>query len=98
MCLLVHAIEVGININWDSYYLQLTFKMVVEHIHKLVLGRVHRARHSNHALELVLTLTDQAPFPYIDVTWTWINKLLESAAEGRIEDRTFFLFLRLRGL
>ena len=72
--------------------------MVAEHIHKLVLGRVHRARHSNHALELVLTLTDQAPFPYIDVTWTWINKVLESAAEGRIEDRTFFLFLRLRGL
>lgn len=72
--------------------------MVVEHIHKVVMSgvpRVGRARYSDAALELILTLIKQAQSPGIDPVW--VHELLESAAEGGMRDETFILFLRLRG-
>ena len=78
---------------FDSDYFALTFKLVVEHTHGLVLSRGRRRRHAKTALDILHTLAKKAPFPLIDPAW--IRELLKSAAGGNMDDETFTLFLRL---
>ena len=77
----------------DSDYCLRTFKMVVEHIHGIILARSRRRRHAEKALEILLTLVDKTALPLVDAAW--INELLKSIAGGNIDDGTFTLFLRL---
>jgi len=76
-----------------SDYLGLTFKLVVEHIHGLVLSRGRRRRHAKTALDILHTLVKKAALPLVDATW--IKELLKSAAGGNMDDETFTLFLKL---
>ena len=95
MCSLAQILATGLT--GDSDYLQLTFKMVVEHIHETALdsaGRRHR--YARTALEILLLLAKKTTFPLVDVLW--INKLLRRAAAGKKMDDVFVLFLRLRAL
>ena len=78
---------------WDSDYFGLTFKLVVEHTHGLVLSRGRRRRHAKTALDILHTLAKKATLPLIDPAW--IRELLERAAGGNMDDETFTLFLRL---
>ena len=78
----------------DSDYIVRTLKMVVEHIHGLVLARSDRHRDTKTtALEILLTLVKEATLPLVDAAW--INELLKSAARGDMDDGTFTLFLKL---
>jgi len=77
----------------DSDYFAPTFKMVVEHIHGLILARGRRRRHTKTAMEILLTLDGKATLPLVDATW--IKGLLESASRGNMGDDTFALFLKL---
>ena len=78
---------------WDSDYFVLTFKLVVEHTHGLILSRGRRRRHARTALEFLHTLAKKSSFPPVDRAW--IRELLKSAACGNMDDETFTLFLRL---
>ena len=81
-------------LTWNSDYIVQTFKMVVEHVHGLVLTRSHRHRDAiPMALEILLTLVKKAALPLVDSAW--MNELLKSAAGGDMDDDTFALFLRL---
>ena len=78
----------------DSDCAVRTFKMVVEHIHGLVLARSVRHRDTKTtALEILLALVKETTLPLVDPAW--INGLLNSAAVGSMDDATFTLFLRL---
>jgi len=77
----------------DSDHVGLTFKLVVEHIHGLILARGRRHRHTKTALEILLTLVRKTTFSLVD--GSWINGLLKSASRGNMGDDTFTLFLRL---
>ena len=85
-----------VGLTGDSDYLQLTFRMVVEHVHRTVLAGTGRRDHcSRTALEVLLHLAKTMP-PLVDVAW--IDELLWSAVEGNIDHDVFVLFLRLRAL
>ena len=77
----------------DSDYMVPTFKLVIEHIHGIILARGRRRRHTTTALEIIYTLVQKVPFPLVDTLW--INGLLESASRGNMGDEAFALFLRL---
>ena len=78
----------------DSDCAVRTFKMVVEHIHGLVLARSVRHRDTKTtALEILLALVKETTLQLVDPAW--INGLLNSAAVGSMDDATFTLFLRL---
>ena len=77
----------------SSDYIVPTFKMVVEHIHVIILNRGHRLSHAKTALEILLTLAKKITLPL--VTAAFINRLLKSAAAGNMGDDTFNLFLEL---
>ena len=77
-----------------SDYFQPTFKLVVEHIHGIVMDGGRRRRHARTALEIILNLVNKTTFPLVEALW--INELLERAAEGNMNDETFVLFLKLR--
>ena len=85
----------------DSDYLISTFKMVVEHIHGIVLAGSRRRRHAAQALKTLLTLVEHASLPLVEATSlplveaTWINGLLKRAAQGDMSDHQFDLFLKL---
>jgi len=79
-----------------SDYFAPTFKLVVEHIHKIALEKRRRRRHVNTALEIIHTLAKKISFPFIDPVW--INGLLKSAAWGKVGDETFTALLRLSAL
>ena len=80
----------------DSDYLGLTFEMVVEHIHQIMLADSY-AYHALRALDILLTLVKCARIPFIDAAW--MNKLLKRAAEDSmksgIANNDFVLFLKL---
>ncbi|KAF9782718.1 hypothetical protein BJ322DRAFT_1072189 [Thelephora terrestris] len=76
-----------------SAYLAPTFKLVVEHIHNIVLASSRRHHHAVQALEILLTLVGHTSLPLVDASW--INDLLKRLAEGEMTDRQFSLFLRL---
>ena len=77
----------------DSDYLAPTFKMVVEHIHNIVLAGSRRHHHAVQALETLLTLVGHTSLPLVDAVW--INGLLKRPAEGEMSDQQFTQFLRL---
>jgi len=77
----------------DSDYFELTFRMVVEYIHVMVLTRGRRRRYAKTALEILLILVKETIFPLVNAVW--INGLLESAVGGNMDDETFTLLLRL---
>ena len=77
----------------DSNYIVPTFRMVVEHLHRMVLARGRRHRHTKTALEILLTIAKKITLPLVDAVW--INGLLKSAVGGDMDDGTFALFLRL---
>jgi len=77
----------------DSDHVGKTFKLVVEHVHGMILARGRRRRHTKTALEILLTLVRKTTLPLIDASW--INGLLKSAARGNMGDDTFTLLLRL---
>jgi len=77
----------------DSDYFELTFRMVVEYIHGMVLTRGRRRRYAKTALEILLTLVKETTFPLVDSVW--INGLLKTAVGGNMDDETFTLLLRL---
>jgi len=77
----------------DSDYVGPTFKLVVEHVHGLILARGRRRRHTKTALEIILTLVRKTTLSLVDASW--INGLLKSASRGNMGDDTFTLFLRL---
>jgi len=77
----------------DSDYFELTFKMVVEYIHGMVLYRGRRHRYAKPALEILLTLVKETTFPLVDSVW--INGLLKAAVGGNMDDGTFTSLLRL---
>ena len=79
-----------------SDYFAPTFKLVVEHIHKIALEKRRRRRHVKPALEIIHTLAKKISFPCIDPVW--INGLLKSAAWGKVGDETFTALLRLSAL
>ena len=89
--LLSHAFAV--ELTGFSDYLQPTFKTVIEHVHGIVLARGLRRRYAGQALEILLTLSKKTTVPLVDATW--INKLLESAARGNMDDDKFTLFMAL---
>ena len=94
MCPLTHTLTTGLT--GDSDYLQLTFKMVVEHVHEMALASAGRRQcYARTALEILLLLARKTTFPLVDVAW--VNKLLESGA-GKMNSDVFVLFLRLRAL
>ena len=76
-----------------SDYFQQTFKMVVEHIHRMILDHGRRRRHASIALEFLLVLVRKTAFPLVDAIW--INGLLKRAAVEKMADDTFTLLLRL---
>ena len=88
---LSHMLTLGLIL--DSDYLGLTFKLVVEHTHGLVLSRGRRRRHAKTALDILHTLVKKSALPLVDSTW--IKELLKCAASGNMDDETFTLFLRL---
>jgi len=77
----------------DSDYFLPTFKLVVEHIHGLILAQGRRRRHIKTALEILLTLSEKATLPLVNPSW--IKELLKTAANGNMGDDTFALFLKL---
>jgi len=85
-----------VELTGDSGYIKLTFKSVVEHIHGIVLAKGYRSHHAKTTLEIIHTLVKKAPFLPVDAVW--INKLLKSAARGKMDDETFTALLRLSGL
>ena len=94
MCPLTHTLTTGLT--GDSDYLQLTFKMVVEHVHEMALAFAGRRQcYARTALEILLQLARKTTLPLVDVAW--MNKLLERAA-GNVNSDVFVLFLRLRAL
>lgn len=78
----------------DSDHFQPTFKLVVEHLHAIAVAGGRRRRHARTALEIILTLVDKTTLPLVDAAW--INDLLGEAAEGKMSDEAFILFLKLR--
>ena len=76
-----------------SGYAMRTFKMVIEHVHWLILARGRLHREAKTALEILLNLAEKATLPPVD--GAWIDELLKSAARGNMGDSTFALFLRL---
>jgi len=76
-----------------TFNVVLTFKLVVEHVHGLILARGRRRRHTKTALEILLTLVRKTTLSLVDASW--INGLLKSASRGNMSDDTFTLFLRL---
>jgi hypothetical protein len=80
-----------------SDYLVPTFRMVVEHIHDIVLAGSRRHRHAAQALEILLILVKHTTVPLVDSAW--INVLLKRVAEvgmvGDKADEEFTLLLRL---
>jgi len=86
----------AVELTGDSVYLGLTFKLVVEHIHGIVLEKGFRSRHAKTALEIIHTLVKKTSFELVDAVW--INNLLKSAARGKMDDETFTLLLRFSGL
>ena len=77
----------------DSGYATQTLKLVVEHIHGLILAKGRRRRHSKTALDIILTLVEKATPSLVDTAW--ITDLLASAARGDMNNDMFALFLRL---
>jgi len=75
----------------DSNYLAPTFKMVVEHVHRIVLTRGRRRRHAKTALEILHTLAKETTISLVDAVW--VNGLLKSAVN--MDDETFTVLLRL---
>jgi len=86
-----------VGLTGGSDYFALTFKLVVEHIHKTALEKRRRRRHANSALEIIHTLAKKISFPF-GVDAVWINGLLKSAAWGKVGDETFTALLRLSAL
>ena len=80
----------------DSDYFVQTFELVVEHIHRLILARGRRHRHTKKALEILLTIVKKSPLPIVDTKW--ITGLLESAARGNMGNDEFTSLLRLSAL
>ena len=85
-----------VELTGDSDYFASAFRMVVEHIHTIVLTKGHRHRYANTALEVLLTLVKKASLPLID--GVWINDLLKRAAWGKMGDETFTVLLRFSAL
>ena len=77
----------------DSDYIVPTFKLVIEHIHGIILARGRRRRHTKTALDLIYTLARKTALPLFDAPW--ICGLLMRAARGNMGDDNFPLFLRL---
>jgi len=77
----------------DSNHFVPTFKMVVEHIHGLILARGRRRRYTKIALEILLVLAKRSTIALVDRTW--INGLLKRASRGNMGNDRFTLFLRL---
>ena len=77
----------------NSDYFVPTFKMVVEHIHSIVLARGRRHRHATRALEILLRVVKHPTLILVDTNW--IDGLLKRAAERVIDDDQFILFLKL---
>lgn len=93
-----HAHVLTVRLTADSDYLQLTFKKVVDHIHKIILDRGFRAQLAGDALDIILTLVEKRKIPSNVAALAWIDELLGRAAVGRMRDDLFAKFLRLRGL
>jgi hypothetical protein len=73
-----------------------TFRLVVEHIHGIVMTQGRRHPCAKIALEILLTLFKKASFPFIGDLW--INGLLKRAARGKMDDETFIILLRFSAL
>jgi len=78
-----------------SDYFASTFKMVVEHIHAIILaqGRLHLDQQTEIALEILFTLVMKTTLSLVN--GTWINELLRSGAQRNMDDDTYTLFLKL---
>ena len=85
-----------VGLTGNSDYFALTFKLVVEHIHGIVLTKGHRRRYARHALEILVTIVKKASFPLVDTAW--INDLLKRAAWGKMDDEPFIALLRFSAL
>lgn len=89
--------HLAVELTVDSDYLEITFKNVVEHIHGMVLGYGYWVSHARDALEILIALVKKSSgFLHVDVAW--ICQLLGNAARGKIDDKLFAQFLRLRAL
>ena len=82
-----------VELTWISDYCQQTFKVVIEHIHGIILARGRRRRHAEKALGILFTLVKNTTLPLVD--GAWINGLLASAAVANMDDEQFTLFMRL---
>ena len=76
-----------------SYCIVLTFKMVVEHIHTMVLNRGNQLHDASTALKILIYLVEKIQFRAFGASWA--TKLLQRAALANMDDETFTLFLRL---
>jgi len=92
-----HSLDIlTVNLIGGSDYLADTFKLVVEHIHGIVLAKGRRRRHTKTALEILLNLAKKTTFPLVEAAW--INDLLETASGGEMDDETFVVLLRFSAL
>ena len=76
----------------DSDYFAPTFKMVVEHIYKVILNGGPQRDYAKEALEILLTLVKKTTLPLVESGW--INKLLINTV-CEIDDDTFDVLLGL---
>ena len=77
----------------NSGYFVRTFEVVVDHIHGLVLNPGDRLHNTKMALEILLILAKKTTLTFVGAAW--MNKLLENAARGDMDDDMFIRFLRL---
>ena len=76
----------------DSDYLAPTFKMVIEHVHRIALTKGRRRRYARTALEILLNLVKKITYPLFD--GGWINELLKRASLEGMDAETFTALLR----
>jgi hypothetical protein len=85
-----------VGLTGDSNHLASTFKLVVEHIHGIVLAEGHRRQFAKPALEILLVIAKKTSSPLVDAVW--INSLLKRAAWRKMDDGAFTILLRFSAL
>jgi hypothetical protein len=85
-----------VELTGDSAYFMSTFRLVVEHVHGIVMAKGPRHLYAKTALEILLTLFKKTSFPFVGVAW--INDLLRRAAWGEMDDEMFTILLRFSAL
>ena len=85
-----------VELTGGSDHFESTFKSVIEHIVGIKLTKGRRHRYAKTALEILHTLSKKTSLLFVDAVW--MGDLLEKAAWGRMDDRTFTVLLRFGAL